>query len=63
MHFALRRSKRLIDESFVFIKRFANSSILLDDFHKLGRQLEPCFYRTEHSAIDLCDDSIVSKHV
>lgn len=61
MHFALRRSKRLIDDAFVFIKRFENSSILIDDFHKLGQQFAPCFYRSEHSAIDLCDETVVSK--
>lgn len=62
MHFALRRSKGLIDDAFVFIKRFdENSSVLIDDFHKLGEQLEPCFYRSDHSAIDLCDDTVVSR--
>ncbi|XP_037887566.1 A disintegrin and metalloproteinase with thrombospondin motifs 16 isoform X1 [Glossina fuscipes] len=52
----LRQTPQLIDDAFVFIRRYANSSQLIEDSHKLVAKLERCFYHNENSALDLCDD-------
>lgn len=56
----LQPSQRLIDDAFVYIKRFENSSVLINDFHKLAEQIGGCFYRDARAALDLCDDGVVS---
>lgn len=56
----LKRSNKLLDDNFVFIKRDENQSQLIDDFDKLAERYSNCFYRNENSAIDLCDGNVVS---
>lgn len=56
----LYRSNKLLDDNFVFIKRDENQTQLIDDFDKLAEKYSNCFYRNEHSAIDLCDGNVVS---
>lgn len=55
----LHRSSKLLDDNFVFIKRDANQTQLIDDFDKLAEKYSNCFYRNENSAIDLCDGNVV----
>lgn len=56
----LQPSQRLIDDAFVYIKRFENSSVLINDYHKLAEQIGGCFYRDARAALDLCEDGVVS---
>lgn len=56
----LRRSNRLLDDNFVYIKRDANQTKLVDNHDALIEQYTNCFYRNEYSAIDLCDGNMVS---
>lgn len=55
----LQQTQKLIDDSFVFIRRFANTSQLIENSHKLVTRLEKCFYHNENSALDLCDEENV----
>ncbi|XP_065367757.1 A disintegrin and metalloproteinase with thrombospondin motifs 16 [Calliphora vicina] len=55
----LQQTPKLIDDSFVFIRRYANSSQLIENSHKLVTRLEKCFYHNENSALDLCDEENV----
>lgn len=55
----LHQTPQLIDDSFVFIRRYANSSQLIENSHKLVTRLEKCFYHNENSALDLCDEENV----
>ncbi|TMW42707.1 hypothetical protein DOY81_012213 [Sarcophaga bullata] len=52
----LQQTPKLIDDSFVFIRRYANSSQLIENSHNLVTRLEKCFYHSENSALDLCDE-------
>ena len=56
----LEKSGKLIDDSFVFIQRDRNASVLIKDYDKLAERYADCFYRNENSAVDICDGSIVS---
>lgn len=56
----LHKSDKLIDENFVFLKRDENATTIIDDSNRLARLYENCFYRNENSALDICDDKIVS---
>ncbi|XP_073811990.1 ADAMTS metallopeptidase stall [Musca autumnalis] len=51
----LQQTPKLIDDAFVFIRRYANTSQLVENSHKLAERLEKCFYHNENSALDLCD--------
>ncbi|XP_059225123.1 uncharacterized protein LOC106087759 [Stomoxys calcitrans] len=55
----LQQTPKLIDDAFVFIRRSANTSQLVENSHKLAERLEKCFYHNENSALDLCDDENV----
>lgn len=55
----LHKSKRLFDDSFVFITRDENRTSVVNDFDKLAEKYSNCFYRNENSAIDLCDGNMV----
>lgn len=55
----LHRSNKLLDDNFVFIKRDKHQTQLIADFDKLADKYANCFYRNEHSAIDLCDGNVV----
>lgn len=57
----LRRSNRLLDDNFVYIKRDANQTKLVDNYDALIEQYTNCFYRNEYSAVDLCDGNMVSR--
>ncbi|XP_061401114.1 uncharacterized protein LOC133336856 [Musca vetustissima] len=51
----MQQTPKLIDDAFVFIRRYANTSQLVENSHKLAERLEKCFYHNENSALDLCD--------
>ncbi|XP_075165715.1 ADAMTS metallopeptidase stall [Haematobia irritans] len=55
----LQQTAKLIDDAFVFIRRSANTSQLVENSHKLAERLEKCFYHNENSALDLCDNDNV----
>ncbi|XP_011178053.1 uncharacterized protein LOC105209376 [Zeugodacus cucurbitae] len=59
VHLQLRQTPKLIDDAFVFIRRYANSTQFIEDSHKLAERYERCFYSNENSALDLCDDENV----
>ncbi|XP_017475926.1 PREDICTED: uncharacterized protein LOC108366127, partial [Rhagoletis zephyria] len=59
VHLQLRQTPKLIDDAFVFIRRYANSTQFIEDSHKLAERYERCFYSNENSALDLCDDGNV----
>ncbi|XP_037942184.1 uncharacterized protein LOC119675069 [Teleopsis dalmanni] len=55
----LRQTPKLIDDAFIFIRRYANSTQFIENSHKLAEKYERCFYSNENSALDLCDDENV----
>lgn len=56
----LLKSHQLLDEAFVYIKRFENNSQFIENSEKLANKFTECFYRNENSAFDVCDGNIVS---
>lgn len=56
----LLKSHQLLDESFVYIKRYENNSQFIGNSEKLANKFTECFYRNENSAFDVCDGNIVS---
>lgn len=59
MDLRLHQTPKLIDDAFIFIRRFANTSQFIEDSHKLAERYQRCFYRNEISALDLCDNETV----
>lgn len=58
----LQPSRRLVDDAFVYIQRFENTSVLINDYPKLAEQFGGCFYRDARAAMDLCADGVVSAY-
>lgn len=56
----LLKSHQLLDEAFVYIKRYENNSQFIENSGKLADKFTDCFYRNENSAFDVCDGNIVS---
>lgn len=56
----LLKSHQLLDDAFVYIKRFENNSQFIENSEKLTNKFTDCFYRSENSAFDVCDGNIVS---
>lgn len=56
-----RKSNKLIDDNFMYIKRYGNSSELMEDYEKLVSKFDDCFYRNSNSALDICEGNLVSK--
>lgn len=48
----------LIDDSFVFIRRYDNTSVQID--YNRNQMAKECFYRGAQSALDLCEENLVS---
>lgn len=56
----LSPSHGLIDDAFVFIKRYDNASVLIADNRQLSaKEFGACFYRGAQSALDLCEENVV----
>ncbi|KAH8407513.1 hypothetical protein KR222_004682, partial [Zaprionus bogoriensis] len=51
----LQQAPQLIDDAFIFIRREANSTQLVEHAPQLLQRLERCFYRSPWAALDLCD--------
>ncbi|XP_055379928.1 uncharacterized protein LOC129611040 [Condylostylus longicornis] len=55
----LQQVTNLIDDAFILIRRYENSSQFITNSHKMAMDYEKCFYRDENSSLDLCDDTSV----
>lgn len=57
----LQPSYRLLDDAFVYIRRYENASVLIDDFRPMADGAAPCFYRDVGvAAVDICERNVVS---
>ncbi|XP_052873541.1 A disintegrin and metalloproteinase with thrombospondin motifs adt-1 [Anopheles cruzii] len=54
----LQKSDILIDDSFVFLQHYDNSTVLLDDSYDRIMRYKDCFYRNERAAFDLCEGNV-----
>lgn len=55
----LRQTPKLIDDAFILIRRYTNSTELIEDSNEFAQRYANCFYSNENSALDLCDDENV----
>lgn len=61
LHINLQPSSGLIDDAFVFINRYENTTDIVDGYHKMANEIGSCFYRGDLSALDLCESSVVCR--